>query len=618
MNMGKNEEMIPEGSGNAMSPVRVEKRLSREDSSPLPQDRPRPPTIKAHDRTVTPHTASLMTLFSRPPSPPKSPITPTFMGSPVRNGLNSARVPLMPCEAETPNNIDADEQDFEQMPLMSRTNNNNNYSSSGGSFVTTDGSLRDTLKVNNADPLWHYRNEAMLVENLTIKEQDTIADVFACYGETRSLTSTPKRENKPSGANSLLDMFKDPNIVPRDYFTFPLVPRNEGSRLPYFRSISENADKDNTSMAHLDACDANKPHKQPALIWRKCTNFVSVNTCNAQQIKTTLIGAVLYSLYSLVFCFAEASAITRPSHPNSDESGLLAPMALMGCTATLVTAPIIIAVLGGDYPAPYPALDMFMAPFLAQMAADVDEVLVEMQNDTDSERNDMAVFLATFVALNAFGMLLSGALCILASKVKLANLAGFLPYPVLCGFFSSVGISVWMSAFKVDTGVSVQKVLASGNIKYILVEICRHLPSLFGGAALYLFGPRNIGYLIGIISSTVVLAYLVLIATDTTIEQAQDMGFFWKTSEVVMADESDTHQLAWGFFGPPTPFSLFFPSVMRCICWPAFLNGLNNVVAMSVIYLLRCSLREFMPCCVYYCGKDSTQTNSLSLQMPLR
>ena len=52
--------------------------------------------------------------------------------------------------------------------------------------------------------------------------------------------------------------------------------------------------------------------------------------CDTDQIKPTFIGAFLFSLYQLVFCFALASAITRPSHASSDYSSeLLAPMVLM-------------------------------------------------------------------------------------------------------------------------------------------------------------------------------------------------------------------------------------------------------------------------------------------------
>eukprot|EP00984_Skeletonema_dohrnii_P019135 scaffold9084_cov189-Skeletonema_dohrnii-CCMP3373.AAC.1 len=77
-------------------------------------------------------------------------------------------------------------------------------------------------------------------------------------------------------------------------------------------------------------------------------------------------------------------------------------MANMACFGSLVAIPILIAVLGGDYPALYPALDMFMAPFLAKMAMDIDEVLVlqqqqqQQQDQEFSHGDDTDVFLATF------------------------------------------------------------------------------------------------------------------------------------------------------------------------------------------------------------------------------
>ena len=58
-------------------------------------------------------------------------------------------------------------------------------------------------------------------------------------------------------------------------------------------------------------------------------------------------------------------------------------MANMACFGSLVVVPILIGVLGGDYPALYPALDMFMAPFLAKMAMDIDEVLVLQQQQQE-------------------------------------------------------------------------------------------------------------------------------------------------------------------------------------------------------------------------------------------
>ena len=207
------------------------------------------------------------------------------------------------------------------------------------------------------------------------------------------------------------------------------------------------------------------------------------------RLRPALLGSLLFPLYMLVFCFAEASAITRPSRPISSglRSSLLSPMALAACVGSLFSGPMLISVLGGpgDYPALYPCIDMFMAPFLAQMAVDVDEALVRMRPPGGGggggmgaeydDGDDAAAFLATFAALNAFGMMASGLLCALAGRVRLANLAGFLPFPVLCGFFSSVGLSVWLSAFKVDAGTTVGRALADGTI---VEKLGRHVPSL--------------------------------------------------------------------------------------------------------------------------------------------
>ncbi|KAL7550719.1 hypothetical protein ACHAWF_013954 [Thalassiosira exigua] len=485
------------------------------------------------------------------------------------------------------------------------------------------------------------------------------------------------------------------------------------------------------------------------------------------QLRPTLLGSLLYSLYNLVFCFAEAAAIARPSFAGRDQA-LLSPMALSAAMGTLVAAPVLVGGLGGEYRAVYPCLDMFMAPFLGQMAADVDEILVQLRvdgghvDDEYDDDDDASAFLATFVALNACGMLLSGILCALSNRVKLADAAGYLPYPVLSGFFSATfsgnegggggeggerksrSRGVWLgrrgkwggdclaprdagaacarsgaaarasgiwtarririlplgeseddrttrgrsppfvrpvvrkkrdarfspsrgrearparpatfcawpfwgsdvlkraserpprapdvsrirrildadwgythgysmrispptisnarctpptrgarkaskempiSAFKVDTGTTVQAALAEGDGESLLMNFARHAPSVVAGAALYVWGPRGASYLIGIVSSTIAFAYLSMAATDTTLEEAQNLSFFWKPEEVMFPKDGNLFG-----FGPPAAFGLWSPKVLGKICWPAFFNGLSGVVAMSVIYLLRCSL----------------------------
>lgn len=89
----------------------------------------------------------------------------------------------------------------------------------------------------------------------------------------------------------------------------------------------------------------------------------------------------------------------------------------------------IIYQLGNEIPAIYPATDLFLAPFLAEFSFRIDETLHQAQGGIleGHDKADM-VFMTTFCAVTSFSLLLSGFLCILAARYKLANLGSFLPY----------------------------------------------------------------------------------------------------------------------------------------------------------------------------------------------
>mmetsp|Transcript_16617 Transcript_16617/g.35906 ORF Transcript_16617/g.35906 Transcript_16617/m.35906 type:complete len:1197 (-) Transcript_16617:138-3728(-) len=521
-------------------------------------NKPKQISTITHNRNATPHTESLMNMFARPASSPMTPSVSEYGA--VNTNINgfgeSAPTPLlMP--------------DFIKGLRESITpTTNNNFKAKVGKMKADDGPLfipqpgiidpAQNLKVEKPyhrqnTPKAHNRDETMVAHNT-------------------------RRKNKPCD--------NDQQIM--------------------FGGVANVHEKTGLVKTHCES--ANNEDARNHTTDKMHLLLSNTKLCDPEHLKPTLVGAFLFSLYQLVFCFAEASAISRPSHSSSASSSLLSPMALMACMGSLITAPMLICVLGGDYPALYPCLDMFMAPFLAQMAVDIDEVLVQLQDDHDSG-DDSGAFLATFVALNAFGTLFSGLLCVLAGKVKLANLAGFLPYPVLCGFFSSVGISVWMSAFKVDTGVTIQKAISSGSGMSLLMNFARHAPSFIAGAALYVLGPRGPHFLLGIIVSTITFAYLTMLLTHTSLEEAQDLSFFWKKEEVMMSTDGKDFS-----YGPPSAFGLWSPAVLRKICWPAFMNSLSGVIAMSVIYLLRCSLHAaaLNKCAAKMKTNDATEVHPLS------
>ena len=120
---------------------------------------------------------------------------------------------------------------------------------------------------------------------------------------------------------------------------------------------------------------------------------------------TTYIGSFMYLLYHVVFCLALGSAIMRPSSPNVSLLGLMTKTAALG---TVTASPIYWASLSGDIPALYPTADLFLAPFLAQLALDVDNALSnEVQHDETMTQHELdSIFLSTFGVLTAITALL--------------------------------------------------------------------------------------------------------------------------------------------------------------------------------------------------------------------
>ena len=119
------------------------------------------------------------------------------------------------------------------------------------------------------------------------------------------------------------------------------------------------------------------------------------------------VGSLVFLLYHMVFCLAMASAIRRPNS-SVQSTGELAQLAALG---VIVAGPVQIFACSPQIPAVYPTSDLFLAPFLAHMAADVDASLTEL-----NLQNDSAIFLGTFGALFVTSMALSGVWCLVAGR----------------------------------------------------------------------------------------------------------------------------------------------------------------------------------------------------------
>jgi len=252
--------------------------------------------------------------------------------------------------------------------------------------------------------------------------------------------------------------------------------------------------------------------------------------CKSESITSTIIGSLTFLLYHVVYCLAQASTITRP-HAGHTSVGVMAKMAAIG---TLFAGPVFVWELGLDVPAIYPASDLFLSPFLAQVAADIDDSLYQH----GLENNDR-VFLATFGALIGFGFLVSGIFCIMAARIKLANLGSFLPYCVLCGFFSTIGILIWSLGFSVDTGMKVGQLInyqpsEEGEVWSAVLgrALLHHAPSFTIGVIMHIVGQKNSLYVIALILATLVGSYATLWFTGTSLEEAQELNWFFSSKDL--------------------------------------------------------------------------------------
>jgi len=118
--------------------------------------------------------------------------------------------------------------------------------------------------------------------------------------------------------------------------------------------------------------------------------------------------------------------------------------------------------------------------------------------------------LVTFSVLVTLGMLASAILIYLGSVFKLANLGTYLPFPVLCGFFSAVGILLWQLAISIDTN----------GAGLSLTNAHHHLPSLVMGLLMKWLGPKNPLMVTGLVVATVIGVYLYMFLFGVSLEQA--------------------------------------------------------------------------------------------------
>lgn len=359
-----------------------------------------------------------------------------------------------------------------------------------------------------------------------------------------------------------------------DDSTRTLIANNKSSTdiedLPFIREIPLN--KPSASSLEVDDKHETK--------WRACARG-----CVIQLLQpTTYIGAFMFLLYHVVFSLSMGATVTRP-HGGSPMLGIMSKMSASG---VMFASFVYWWSLSDDVPALYPAVDLFCAPFLANLAVIVDDTLYN--DDSVSPQDNDAVFLATFTFLTCLGLTITATLLMLASVFKLANLGAFLPSPVLSGFFAAVGVLLWTLAVKVDTnGMSVGQVIFSGDwgvVKYALVH---HAPSLAAACAMKYLSPKSPFYVVAVIVSMSALVYLYMAVAHLGLEDMVQAGWFWSKSDLIN-NKMDPEKVGFTEWDPPAPAGWINSWAHGNVHWGAVHAGMSTAVALAFLYMIRCSL----------------------------
>ena len=347
---------------------------------------------------------------------------------------------------------------------------------------------------------------------------------------------------------------------PQNFYT------NQGNQ--YLESLFN---KDERSNIHVNKHSTNTNESRTRQKYNSSWSFPK-----SDYIFNTIVSSIIYGLFQIVFCLALASTISRP-YSNRPVIGQMVRVAAMG---PVLTTPVYIYYLVGSFPDLYPSIDTFAAPFAAQQALIIDQVLTQ-----DGLAHDDNLFLTTFCVVSGIGLCLTGLFLVLATQFKLANLGAFLPYPVMSGFFSAVGLLVWTLAFSVDTGKHVSEVFLSPASSWSVIKsaISHHCGSIIVAIVMTKVGAIHTSLVPVVTLLTIPGAYLVLYATGMTLEDARRMGWFWYTS----AFESSEASTQWE---PPLPFGVVMGIFHRNVHWGAVWKALPVTLAMAIIYFIRCSL----------------------------
>ncbi len=223
---------------------------------------------------------------------------------------------------------------------------------------------------------------------------------------------------------------------------------------------------------------------------------------------TALTTGVLIGINEIIFALSVGSLIF---------SGELAPYLSYGIGIALVTTTI--ALIGISLGSSVPGLTGSLQDSASVILAVIAAALVGTLSATATEGK-----LTTVLVAIAATTLLTGVFFLALGSLNLGGLVRFIPYPVVGGFLAGTG---WLLV-KGSFGVMAAYPLTLSNVTALLQpdQLILWVPGVLFALLLF-FGMRRINHslaLPAILSVVIVLLYLTLLATNTSIDAAVDQG----------------------------------------------------------------------------------------------
>ena len=308
--------------------------------------------------------------------------------------------------------------------------------------------------------------------------------------------------------------------------------------------------------------------------------------------------SLLLTLVSVknVFGFSLLVAISTSASSSSSTFSLsFKDIYSITLNAVLTTCPLLFLLLNSNYPGCNPVPDVFMLPFLTELASAVAASVAASPSCNSSSQVIPTILACAGTTSLALSLLiyLTTAKKLLPRKLhKLLNFGQFIPYPVICGTMSSVAVFFLKMAALFVTQSDLKTVLTTEPRK-LLVVLLSALPSLVA-RKLESRGDRPDAF-VYVLGATAAVPLLLAV---TGVVDRETSFLFLSPSLFSSASSSSSSE-------PLTPFHTVLRVRPSDVCGPAYVQALPAVLTTVVVYLMRFSLQvpSFTKSLTAYLGK---------------